>query len=561
MTLLGREASILQATLRIVRYGIWTFIPAVIPAFAVIAAGLIAVWLRTVGEESANTVEPWWTMLMVHVLFPVLYFVLVATLTDASARRLPRLSAFRFSITVALFDVSLFHYLIARYFDGIAPTEFFLYTALAIAGGVFAGFEARTNQESVAQMNRMLGGATQRLSHATNTQEALASVADNVVHPNFRGMLLWNFGPANQFKEPTMFFWQGILRIRPALIAKESTRGSPNEPVSFTDQLALPAPIGPDEPVSVVFKHQLGEPTKKLFERCRFDGAIALPLRVHEMAPLGLLMIGFSSSGLLRRWQLRGLPPQYQQLANIVAVTLQLQETNNHMTAVKEQRAREEAAKQEQIRARLEIGRDMHHAISGTYQEVIAKLRAAQSCLGQPNANADPSRIKATNEHLNNALELYSNGQQEVRQLVSHLRRESTRVEDLPAEVSKQLDVLCDDLGADKRVSLPEYDQYISTSCSELILSTVRESFTNIRKHSNPNLVSLSLAYLDNILTLDIYNDGIDRDPAADSAAQRDSYGNGLPALAEQAAELGGSLTYRPRQDGWIVKLAIPPVA
>jgi signal transduction histidine kinase len=75
----------------------------------------------------------------------------------------------------------------------------------------------------------------------------------------------------------------------------------------------------------------------------------------------------------------------------------------------------------------------------------------------------------------------------------------------------------------------------------EALLRIAQEALANVRKHAAASRVTVTLSHLDDVVMLDVHDDGIGFDQATTVAAAG-SGGLGLHAMAERVAALGGSL-------------------
>jgi signal transduction histidine kinase len=71
------------------------------------------------------------------------------------------------------------------------------------------------------------------------------------------------------------------------------------------------------------------------------------------------------------------------------------------------------------------------------------------------------------------------------------------------------------------------------------MLRIAQEALANARKHAAAAQVTLTLSYLDDLVVLDVADDGVGFDPATMAAAG----GLGLRAMRERVTQLGGNLT------------------
>ena len=69
---------------------------------------------------------------------------------------------------------------------------------------------------------------------------------------------------------------------------------------------------------------------------------------------------------------------------------------------------------------------------------------------------------------------------------------------------------------------------------------SLQEALSNAGKHARPTRVNVTLSYLDDVIALDVQDDG---EGMASGAPHADGSGFGLQNLRERILSLGGSLT------------------
>jgi hypothetical protein len=73
------------------------------------------------------------------------------------------------------------------------------------------------------------------------------------------------------------------------------------------------------------------------------------------------------------------------------------------------------------------------------------------------------------------------------------------------------------------------------------LLRTAQEALANVGKHANASRVALTLSYMEDLVTLDVRDDGAGFDPAAPLAESYDG-GYGLAAMRERLLRIAGAL-------------------
>ncbi|WP_370150202.1 sensor histidine kinase [Streptacidiphilus sp. EB129] len=92
------------------------------------------------------------------------------------------------------------------------------------------------------------------------------------------------------------------------------------------------------------------------------------------------------------------------------------------------------------------------------------------------------------------------------------------------------------------------------------LLRLTQEALANVRHHAGADRAAVTLSYLDDQVTLDVYDDGRGFDPDAGPAAGRPRFG--LHGMRERIAELGGALTVESAPgEGTAVAVSLPLTA
>jgi signal transduction histidine kinase len=102
------------------------------------------------------------------------------------------------------------------------------------------------------------------------------------------------------------------------------------------------------------------------------------------------------------------------------------------------------------------------------------------------------------------------------------------------------------------------YEQRLHPDIETALLRTAREALNNVQKHAKAGKVSLTLTYLDNLVALDVQDNGKAILPETLSPTATEG-GFGLPSMREQAERLGGELTIESEPGiGTTIAVSIP---
>ncbi len=221
------------------------------------------------------------------------------------------------------------------------------------------------------------------------------------------------------------------------------------------------------------------------------------------------------------------------------------------------QDARNSLASAERLAGMLEerqrLAREIHDTLAQGFTSIIMHLETIEAALG-----SDPAAVL---KHLDRARNAARESLADARRMVWALQPESLERSSL-AEVLRRLAERWSEenhiqastivTGA-VRSSLPEIEV--------TLLRVAQESLANIRKHARASNVTLTLSYMDDLVALDVHDDGagFDVDHALAQPDGSQSSGFGLRSMRERVEALGGTLSIESApQEGTTVAVALP---
>jgi len=92
-------------------------------------------------------------------------------------------------------------------------------------------------------------------------------------------------------------------------------------------------------------------------------------------------------------------------------------------------------------------------------------------------------------------------------------------------------------------------------------MRVAQEALTNCRKYAQARQVTLTLSYMNNLVTLNVQDDGVGFDPAEPppDSSDQSTGGFGIMGMRERAHSVGGELCAGPRPEGGFeVTTALP---
>jgi two-component system sensor histidine kinase DesK len=185
---------------------------------------------------------------------------------------------------------------------------------------------------------------------------------------------------------------------------------------------------------------------------------------------------------------------------------------------------------------RLRFARDLHDLVGHSLSVIAVKseLAGKLTAIDTDRAAEQMAEVRA----------LAQNGLRQIRSAVR-----GYRILDLASEVASVRAILEAD-GIRCKVDLP--DGAVDPEAAGPFAWVVRESATNILRHSTATWCTVTLWAADGSAVLEVVNDGV-------TAVTADQAGTGLAGLAERLVAVGGTLTAQPTGDGRFVVRATAP--
>ncbi|MEU0793621.1 histidine kinase [Amycolatopsis sp. NPDC005961] len=219
--------------------------------------------------------------------------------------------------------------------------------------------------------------------------------------------------------------------------------------------------------------------------------------------------------------------------------------------------ARRRLAEMAVAEERLRFARDLHDLLGMSLSAIALKSELTARML--------PVDRNRAAEELREVLGLTHQALSDVRSVASGYRELS-----LDSEYRTARSVLT---AADVRVRMEMLDDELPSPVRTVLAVVLREGVTNVLRHSNVESCEIALRRTDGGVSLDIVNDGVEREgpgapvaeppgrqPAVHRAVPRDtSPGTGIGNLSHRVADLGGELTAGVEPDGrFRLRAAVP---
>lgn len=238
-------------------------------------------------------------------------------------------------------------------------------------------------------------------------------------------------------------------------------------------------------------------------------------------------------------------------------VIIELNEVNRRLSATLEENAALHVRLLAQAREagvldeRARLAREIHDTIAQGLTGVVTQLEAAGS------ADAEP---QARRRHLDTAAALARESLTEARRSVDALapgRLAAAHLPDAIADMAKRwaeterVGLILDTTG-DPRPLLPELEV--------TLFRVAQEALANVGKHAQAGRVGLTLSYMDDLVVLDVRDDGRGFAPSA-TAGPRAGSGFGLAAMEQRVRRVSGTLTVESAPgEGTALSASVPAI-
>ncbi len=199
---------------------------------------------------------------------------------------------------------------------------------------------------------------------------------------------------------------------------------------------------------------------------------------------------------------------------------------------------------------RQRMAREIHDTIAQGLIALITQLRAA---------NKAPPGSDASHRHLGLVEDLATRTLAEARRSVQAMRPEPLDGSQLPDALRDLAGRWSGTAGVPATVEVTGTVRPLITGIEVALFRVAQEALANIARHADATRAGVTLSYLDDVVLLDIRDDGTGFDPGA--RRDGDGAGFGLDSMRQRVAGAGGTLTVEtaPGQ-GTTIAVAVPAI-
>jgi signal transduction histidine kinase len=204
---------------------------------------------------------------------------------------------------------------------------------------------------------------------------------------------------------------------------------------------------------------------------------------------------------------------------------------------------------------RERMSREIHDTIAQGLAGIITQLQAAEQTGGDRNAET---------RHLTAATELARESLSEARRSVQAMRPEVLEAARLPDAVKDVADRWSELHGVPVSVTTTGAATVMRPEIEVALLRTAQEALANVAKHAEATRVGLTLCYMEDLVTLDVRDDGVGFRPTSNGRAAHPvtDGGYGLAAMRQRVEGVAGTLEIESEpRGGTAISATVPAIA
>lgn len=200
------------------------------------------------------------------------------------------------------------------------------------------------------------------------------------------------------------------------------------------------------------------------------------------------------------------------------------------------------------LEERQRLAREIHDTLAQGFTSIVMHLEAAEQAM--------PNDLDTTQKHLNQARTTARHSLDQARRVVEDLRPDLLEQQSLPDAIKRTAVRWQEETNIPLRVTTTGTPLPLHPDIEVTLLRAAQESLNNIRKHAQATAVQLTLSYMEDVVILDVHDNGVGINGATPSVL---SGGYGLQAMRERAQQLGGEVDIESEpNEGTTVVMSIP---
>lgn len=370
--------------------------------------------------------------------------------------------------------------------------------------GCLGSLEARSalnRQKAFYDASRSIGGAR-------NSQDIVDAIGEHLADARIAQVSLWQ----------AVLTGDGMLVGITLQAAWESQQSRIWHPGLYLETSLVPShmELHREEPI-VLQTGKLSAKERKIWETLGAQSVLLLPLATPDEEWAGVLMVASPSP----RGFSRSASRKYLNISAQVELALE------------NQRLVEQGRKMGVMAERGRLAREIHDTLAQGFISIVTHLEVAEEEL--------PPSSKPAQRHLDRARSTARENLIEARRLVAALRPEILEGSSLPEALERLAGRWSEASGVSARLTVTGDCERLPQELQVALLRVAQEALSNVRKHASAGEATMTLSYTEDLVVLDVQDDGAGFGP--DAAPDGAEGGFGLKAMRERVEQFGGRLT------------------
>jgi signal transduction histidine kinase len=182
---------------------------------------------------------------------------------------------------------------------------------------------------------------------------------------------------------------------------------------------------------------------------------------------------------------------------------------------------------------RQRMAREIHDTLAQSLAGILTQLQAGEQTLDQP------AKLR---QHLTNATNLTRESLTEARRSVHAVEPAVLAETRLPDAISAVTTQWSEVNRIDAVLTTTGDARPLHTDVEVALLRAAQEALTNVAKHAQASRVGLTLSYMEDLVTLDVRDDGVGFEPETKRVNGSADSGYGLAGMRQRVQRLAGQL-------------------
>ncbi len=184
---------------------------------------------------------------------------------------------------------------------------------------------------------------------------------------------------------------------------------------------------------------------------------------------------------------------------------------------------------------RQRLAREIHDTLAQGFISIVLHLEAAEGAL--------PPHLNTAQRHLDQARQTARDSLAEARRLVWALQPEHLERASLSQALTRIAARWTEESGIPSQAAITGQPRSLLPEVEVTLLRAAQEALANIRKHARATHATLTLSYMEDMVMLDVLDNGIGFDAEQDAPPDEERTGGfGLRAMRARVTQLGGTL-------------------